>query len=89
MTTYAEHLAQNVTKAQAALGRARARLADAEAELDPAEAEHLAEGDGFVGEYLLRLRHAVDVADRSVVRAEAALADARGRLEAPTLPGLE
>lgn len=89
MSTYTEHLAKNVTKATLALERAKARLAAAEAERDPAEAQHLADGDGFVAEYLLRLRHAVDVAYRSVERAEASLAEAKARTTAPTLPGME
>jgi hypothetical protein len=83
------HLETRVSRAEAALSRAQARLLDAEGHLAPMEAEHLAEGDGYVGEYLLRARHDVDVAARSVTRMEDALADAKGRLAHPTLPGLE
>jgi hypothetical protein len=83
------HLESKVTRAEAALTRAKGRLEDAEGALAPLEAEHLADGDGYVGEYLLRARHDVDVAARSVTRMADALADAKGRLTHPTLPGLE
>lgn len=83
------HLETRVSRAEAALARARGRLEDAEGALDPLEAEHRERGDGYVGEYLLRARHDVDVAAKSVARMTDALADARGRLAHPTLPGLD
>jgi hypothetical protein len=83
------HLETRVSRAEAALTRARDRLQDAECALAPLEAEHIADGDGYVGEYLLRARHDVDVAARAVERRAEALADARGRLAHPTLPGMD
>jgi multidrug resistance efflux pump len=88
-TALRAHLETKVSRAEAALARAKARLGDAEGALAPMEAEHLADGDGYVGEYLLRARHDVDVATKSVARMEDAVADAKGRLAHPTLPGLE
>lgn len=89
MTDWTEYLAHRTRRAEAALARARKRLEDAEAVLAPAEAEHLAEGDGYVGEYLLGLRRDYRVASQSVARAEDGLAAARSRQTSATLPGLE
>ena len=88
-TEHSEAMTLKVTRAEARLARARAELEKADAELAPVEAAHLASGDGFVGEFLLLLRHKASAAFRAVGRAEDALADAKARAEAPTLPGME